>query len=327
METTSSATPLWNYDLSTCPGSVSDALSTFTDWRQSAAAVGGPPTQVSMWQLRTACFQPEVGVSTTVGVSWIGGIRDENWGASVCSVFPGDWVLVSHEIGHVFGALHPFGTNDSLIGKMGSIMDYSDGLYPPDLPDNTPAPGALYQFHPTNHQQVCQTLRRVFANQCLTTCVPMENSFQIVTQECGNGIVESPETCDDGFGLNGAKNSCCSSTCQRKPNSLCMEYNSDCCNQCLPRLTQKTCNNGVGYCGVNGTCETSICSRYGLTLCPLVTSASNPCVLQCVWNGDCYQGVLSDSSTGQPLDMRVVNGSVCQRSPLKQCRNGVCLSP
>jgi hypothetical protein len=37
------------------------------------------------------------------------------------------WLIFAHELGHNFGADHPFGNNAATAGTFGGIMDYGDG--------------------------------------------------------------------------------------------------------------------------------------------------------------------------------------------------------
>src|SRR5262249_3147788 len=72
--------------------------------------------------------------------------------------------------------------------------------------------------------------------------------------DCGDGVVDSPEQCDQGSGVNGTAGSCCTSTCTFKTSGT-------------------TCRTSAGQCDLAESCTGS--SR----ACPAegVASSSSPC--------------------------------------------------
>lgn len=293
----------WNYNETTCP-TLATAFNAFLGWRSNTSEQ--PGREVAGFQFLTGCFQPP----GEVGYSVIGGLCDVRYGVSIVSAFVGNWVSAAHEWGHLHGALHPFGTNLSLAGTFGGIMDYGDGRYQ-----------GLYQFLPSiNGPQVCTALTNVFEGRCLSQCYTnLSTCFTRVHTSCGNGIVELGEACDEGS-LNGQSSSCCNTSCQWKSNVQCLT--GECCVNCRFRMTLHLCASNTGYCNA-GVCTSTVCSDYGMSTCPI---ALNGCSMQCLENGNCssLQGWY-DTTTGLPLNMNVQDGAVCSKSPsYRVCRSGVC---
>jgi len=305
--------PAWNQDASKGCKDISSTLNTFTDWRYSVK--DDPNMQVSVWHLLSACWQPP-GV---VGLAWIGSLCDSKYGTSVSSLFPGNWVIVAHELGHNHGASHSWPTDrPDLIGKVGGIMDYGNGIYPP-----TTSNVGVYQFHPTICKSpVCNEVTGAMAGQCIAGCQPISKCFSTSKPVCGNGIVEPPEKCDDGQ-LNGTPNSCCNKKCQFKPKTQCVS--GRCCKKCKFAPSRRLCGpNNSGYCGPEGTCIKSMCATYGMPYCGVDPTTN--CTVMCMVNDKCnnMKG-WTDSSTGKPLDVKLKDGSLCYNGDtLKTCKNGVC---
>ena len=189
-------------------------------------------------------------------------------------------------------------------------MDYGNGKWPANDPNG------LYQFHPTiSRPLVCAELTQVLSNAS-------PHCFQRITSPpppsiCGDGIVQSPEVCDDGAN-NGTPRSCCRANCKKKPAARCLSMNSECCNACIPRLSRIGCNAGQGYCGPNGTCVQSLCYQHGYSLCS--QKKQELCQQRCLINGQCV--------SIPEVSSNVLDGSVCKRDPqLMFCRNGQCTLP
>jgi hypothetical protein len=298
----------WNQDSSTgsCQD-ISTTLSAFTAWRKIAGTV--PTLQVSTWHLLSGCWQPP-GV---VGLAWIGTLCDNQYSAGVSSLFPGNWVTVAHELGHNHGANHTWPANQpSLAGHVGGIMDYGDGTYQ-----------GIYQFHPIKCKSlVCNEVQAAMSGKCLSGCQPITKCFQSTVAVCGNGRIEPPESCDDGA-LTGTESSCCAINCQPKPGIQCLS--GECCNAaCQFERTNKICQSN-GYCGPGGACTRSTCAIYGFPYCGI--NPSTNCTMLCMVNGQCSNmNGWSDASTGQPLNMKVLDSSICVKgSATGMCLNGVCI--
>ncbi len=299
----------WNQDSSggQC-NSIDSTLNTFTTWRQSTSTQSN--MQVSVWHLLSGCWQPP-GV---VGLAWVGSLCDNKYSTGASSVFPGNWVAVAHEIGHNHGANHSWPADrPDLVGTIGGIMDYGPGKFPLNT--------GIYEFHPTICKSlVCNELTAAMNGQCLTGCQPLNKCFQATAAICGNGIIETGEMCDDGP-RTGTSLSCCASNCQPKLGTQCIS--GECCDtSCHYKNAGFSCGtNKGGYCGPNGACITTTCAYYGLPYCGI-----NPltnCTTMCYINGGCNSMAgYVDSTTRQPLNMKVQDNSTC----IKINRAGVCSS-
>ena len=93
--------------------------------------------------------------------------------------------------------------------------------------------------------------------------------------DCGDGVVDSPETCDQG-GANGTLGSCCSSTCQFKTNgTACTSDGNGCtddqCNGasviCMHPNNSAPCNDGI-FCNGSDTCSGGSCAIHPGNPCP-----------------------------------------------------------
>merc|ERR1719253_1884421 len=82
------------------------------------------------------------GLYRNVGVSYY-------MGGQITDTLVGDitWRVFAHEVGHTFGAGHPFGEDIALVD--GGIMAYGTGHYKCDL-----------AFHPEDHDDICPVLAR-----------------------------------------------------------------------------------------------------------------------------------------------------------------------
>ena len=127
--------------------------------------------------------------------------------------------------------------------------------------------------------------------------------------QCGNGIVEAGEQCDDSNVANG---DCCSSTCQYEANlSACMSDGNSCtadvCNatgtcqhNALPNFTN--CEDGL-FCNGGDLCLAGVCQHIG-----------NPCTAGPVCNNVCNEAA---------DNCHVTAGTACS-SDSNPCTNDVC---
>jgi hypothetical protein len=293
---------------------IGTTLNAFTAWRKSQSNISN--MQVSTWHLLSGCWQPP----GTVGMAWIGSLCDKQYSAGVSSLFPGNWVTVAHELGHNHGANHTWPADQpSLVGHVGGIMDYGNGIYPP-----TTNLVGIYQFHPIKCKPlVCNEVAAAMSGKCLSGCQPISKCFQASAAVCGNGILEPSETCDDGA-LTGTASSCCGTDCQPISGAQCI--GGECCNTACQfyRASISCGTNKAGYCGPKGTCISSTCAYYGLPYCG-INPATN-CTMMCMVNGQCNtMAGWTDTGTGLPLNMKVLDGSVCRKDGKRRtCLAGVC---
>lgn len=104
-----------------------------------------------------------------------------------------------------------------------------------------------------------------------------------VERACGNGVVDSGEDCDVGFGEN---DPCCTSECRFKGQAVCTAANHPCCDsscQIAPR-TQKC------FVGVEDCHEPAFCSGTDSHSCPESKLLPNNSTCQSLgkcWHGKC----------------------------------------
>lgn len=291
----------WNHDRTAgnCPTKIGTRegtavlLDIFTAWRAASK-----PQSQGLWQLFTDCFPP----SGTVGMAWIGVLCSSSNGAGWNSYSSTLWLTAAHEIGHNFGADHTFQEGQ---GNTGGIMDYGDGKL-----------NGEYQFHTGfSKDQMCgEITRSMSTNRAGMT--PLAACWATYAPECGNGIIEEGEECDD-------PSSCCNN-CQLASGAQCS--GGDCCDaQCKFKLTSSMCPleaGEQGYCA-NGVCAPSACKRYGMAYCG--TKPTNPCRQNCYNKGVCtdMDGMV-DSETRLPFN-RINSSELCSASPYSTCvGDGVC---
>jgi hypothetical protein len=91
--------------------------------------------------------------------------------------------------------------------------------------------------------------------------------------DCGDGVVDSPETCDQGSGINGTAGSCCSSSCQFKANGTGCTDDGNVCTTDTCNGASVVCQHPAGNAGFTcrasaGVCDTAeTCTGVG-TACP-----------------------------------------------------------
>jgi hypothetical protein len=112
--------------------------------------------------------------------------------------------------------------------------------------------------------------------------------------DCGDGVVDSPEDCDEGSGVNGTPGSCCTATCQH-------------------RAAGQVCRPGIGApCDLNETCTGSAPD------CPTDDAPINAGVVCRGGSGDLCDE--NETCTGTPLqgcpadDAPGNNGLICRLS-------------
>jgi len=261
------------------------ALNTFTTWRRSQTNEDN-----GLYHLLTNCYPPP-GV---IGLAWVGVLCDKTYGTGVSTYTSYLWRTVAHEIGHNFGAQHTFQEGQ---GTTGSIMDYGDGTL-----------NGEYQFHTYySKNEICNEITSSMQARGAGT---VANCWKPYQPQCGNGIIEANEDCDD--------DSACCVNCKFVAGGVCST--GPCClSNC--RYAPTTTNCGVdGYCA-NGVCTNSICSEYAnLRFC--YNPSNNACQQTCNVNGVGGCNYLNYYN----LDGRIKDGTVCSTSPYSTCSNGACVA-
>lgn len=272
----------WNQEPN-CGLDISSALGQFRTWRTNQGDDGN-----GLWHLMTNCYPPP----GTVGIAYVGVLCSLRSGVGVSTFSSSTWKTVAHEIGHNFGASHSFEEGQ---GRTGGIMDYGNGYL-----------NGEYQFNSKYRKdEVCGEISSSMGSNYQS----VKNCWSTYQTECGNGIIEEGEDCDD--------NSSCCNSCKFSPGATCS--GGACCTNCKLAPTTTTCGDS-GYC-YNGVCTTTICSQYSnLDFCG--TKPDNPCEITCSING----GSECMTLNRYRLDGSLPDGAVCDQNTNKVCQNGQCVS-
>ncbi|KAF9938922.1 hypothetical protein BGZ65_011906, partial [Modicella reniformis] len=257
------ATPVegmkWNQDCSTSY-TIDQRLSDFSFWRgEGSRAEDG----AGLWHLMTKCNSGAV-----VGIAWTkalcqmstntqtqGGSIQYTAGTGVSSITPNEWMVVAHEIGHGFGAIHDCTAQTCSVAR--------DQCCPLDA--TTCDAGSRYIMNPSE-----QAATRVFSPCSIKTiCTTVASSVgaclkppgQRETQSggeniCGNGLKESGEECDCGSPEECQMDPCCDgTTCKFKNGAICDDLNDDCCQSCQLRAAGQVCRQAISECDIQEVCS------------------------------------------------------------------------
>ncbi|TYJ53027.1 hypothetical protein B9479_006357 [Cryptococcus floricola] len=217
-----------------------ERLSRFSAWRGNKGDDGA-----GLWHLMSACP-----TDSEVGVAWLGTLCQTDSstqsgqtvsGTGISTATKTEWSLVSHEIGHGFGAIHDCTSGCSLSG---SCCPLSKSTCDAD---------SQFIMNPTTSSSETKfsgcTLGNICTNignrQVSTSCIENPGARSVISlQQCGNGIVEDGEDCDPGGNSTSA---CCdSSTCKFISNAKCDPSNSACCtSSCQYAAANTTCRAAV----------------------------------------------------------------------------------
>ncbi|TRM62928.1 Metallo-peptidase family M12B Reprolysin-like-domain-containing protein [Schizophyllum amplum] len=220
----------WNTECEADTGvTLNDRLSLFSQWRGDKGDDG-----VGLWHLMSGCPS-----GSEVGIAWLGTLCQQSAageqpqtvsGTAVSTSGLTEWQVVSHEIGHNFGAIH----------------DCADGCTVPStsccpLSANTCDADAQFimspvaqssekNFSPCSIGNICAVMQGVDGSQTNTSCLidaAAATQPLVSLQMCGNGIVEDGEDCDPGSGID---STCCNAaTCKFTQGSVCDPTNDACC--------------------------------------------------------------------------------------------------
>ncbi|KAL7419446.1 hypothetical protein Q5752_006284 [Cryptotrichosporon argae] len=257
------AVPAWNR---ACDDgyTLDDRLSDFSAWRADRAGDGA-----GLWHLMSACP-----TDTEVGVAWLGQLCVDTASASSGQTVSGtaistatttEWSLISHEIGHGFGAIHDCTSGCSLTG---SCCPFSA--------DSCNA-GGNFIMNPTTSTSETTFSACSLGNICTaigstlnTTCMTSGDDETVITlNQCGNGIVEDGEECDPG---SDATSSCCDvSTCKLVDGAVCDPANAACCTAACAYASEGT----VCRAAQNAICDVAeVCTGSNAT-CPADKTAED----------------------------------------------------
>ncbi|KAG0359862.1 hypothetical protein BGZ54_009799 [Gamsiella multidivaricata] len=294
------ATPVkgeeWNQDCS-ATYSIDQRLSDFSYWRgQEGRASDG----AGLWHLMTKCNSgPVVGIAWTKALcqmksqsqNALGQGIQYTAGTGVSSVTPNEWMVVAHEIGHGFGAIHDC-TAQTCPSSAGQCCPLSattcdaGAQYIMNPSEQT----ATKVFSPCSIKAICGTIKSS-SGQCLQAPGTRETQSS-EANICGNGLKETGEDCDCGSAEECAADPCCDgTTCKFKDDAVCDDLNDDCCQNCQLKPAGQVCRQAISECDIQEVC--------------------------------------SGASPACPPDVKVKDQSPCQgtgNATGLQCANGVCTS-
>ncbi|KAG0208087.1 hypothetical protein BGX33_006484 [Mortierella sp. NVP41] len=295
------ATPVsgeeWNQDCSSTYA-IDQRLSDFSRWRGQN---GRENDGAGLWHLMTKCNSgPVVGIAWTKALCQMksqsqsvqGQGIQYTAGTGVSSITPNEWMVVSHEVGHGFGAIHDC-TTGSCPAAAGQCCPLSATTCDAGAQFimNPSEQTATRVFSPCSIRAICGTIQSS-SGQCLKP----PGTRQTQSSEaniCGNGLKEPGEDCDCGSAEDCAKDPCCDgTTCKFKGGAVCDDLNDDCCMNCQLRTAGHVCRAAISECDMQEVC--------------------------------------SGTSATCPPDVRVDNLTPCRgpnnTSSGLQCANGVCTS-
>ncbi|KAI5119801.1 hypothetical protein M0805_006598 [Coniferiporia weirii] len=280
----------WNVPCSNASVTLNDRLSLFSGWRGDKGDDGA-----GLWHLMSGCP-----TGTEVGVAWLGTLCQQSATGNVGSFVSGtavstngrtEWEVVSHEIGHNFGAIHD--CEDACNSSNSTIVCCP-------LTTSTCSADDAYIMSPvTSSSQkvfsqctlgnICSLMSTATSGHVNASCIvdPDPTKVTLTLNMCGNGIVESGEDCDPG--LNNTSPCCDSSTCKFTSGAVCDPASSDCCTD---------------SCGFAPS--TQVCRPAADPSCDIAETCTG-------------------SSSSCPSDTFEPNGKSCGGNQLA-CANGVCTS-
>ncbi|KAI9664379.1 MAG: hypothetical protein M1831_002312 [Alyxoria varia] len=258
------STSRWNQRCDT-GADIEERLSLFSAWR------GTLGDSNSHWTLLTDCNS-----GSEVGLAWLGQAcvhdadpnnstsgaeADAVTGANVVAKTSSEWQTISHETGHLFGAVHD--CTEQTCADSNFVNSQQCCPLSADTCDageryimNPFTTRGINQFSPCSIGNICSALRTNRVNgTCLT---PNRGVVTINGQQCGNGIVESGEDCDCGGEEGCSDDPCCDArTCRFRGDAVCDDANEDCCNDCQYADEGTVCRASTGTCDPEETCSGS----------------------------------------------------------------------
>ncbi|KAF8323148.1 hypothetical protein DL93DRAFT_2070654 [Clavulina sp. PMI_390] len=325
-----------------------DRLALFSQWRGDKGGGDG----AGLWHLMTGCP-----TGTEIGVAWLGTLCSTTASGSGDSIVSGtgvtsasrtEWGVISHEIGHNFGAIHDCDTNCTLSDNCCPLSTTSCNSNENFLMSPI-SQSKQSVFSQCTLGNIC-TAMTTMNTSCLQSATSATISKTITLQMCGNGIVEAGEDCDPGVGGN---STCCDAqTCKFTSGSVCDPLSSDCCTpSCQFAPTTQTCrperdaacDTGATCSGTSAQCPTAHTKADGTSCGSGLACASGACTsndLQCQAVGSslnltkacnlggsdsCYNSCVDPSNPSQCMVLQSVriDGSPCGYGG--RCKTGNCV--
>lgn len=281
----------WNIACNDTSVDLNNRLSLFSGWRGQKGSDG-----TGLWHLMSGCPS-----GTEVGVAWLGTLCQQTSSGQAGSFVSGtavstngltEWEVVSHEIGHNFGAIHDCqsgcnstGSNSPVCCPMssGSCNANDQFIMSPVTQSSQKI------FSQCSLGNICSVMQSTSSSAVNTSCIvdPDSSVKTLSLNMCGNGIVESGEQCDPG--TNSTSSCCDATTCQFKSEAVCDPTNDACCTDtCQFASAQTVCRPAV-----DASCD----------IAEMCTGSSGAC----------------------PADKFQSNGQSCGSNGLT-CADGVCTS-
>ncbi|CDO74813.1 hypothetical protein BN946_scf185001.g61 [Trametes cinnabarina] len=231
----------WNV---ACSESVTlnDRLSLFSQWRGDKGN-----DSAGLWHLMSGCP-----TGSEVGIAWLATLCQQTASGNAPSVVSGtavstagrtEWQVIAHEIGHNFGAIHDCADGCSCTGGCKTDSSTCCPFSSSSCDANSKyimspvAEAGEMNFSPCSIGNVCSLMQGSAEGSYSASCLidpsapaSLTASKPLITlQMCGNGIVESGEECDPGFGSN---STCCdANTCKFTSGAVCDPDSSPCCTE------------------------------------------------------------------------------------------------
>jgi len=277
-------------------------LSLFSQWR----GVKGNDS-AGLWHLMSNCP-----TGSQVGIAWLGTLCQINATNSGSSFVSGtavstagltEWQVISHEMGHNFGAIHDCteGCNETsaCCPLTTNTCDASSKFLMSPV-----AESGEMNFSQCSIGNICSLMLSTSSGNVDTSCLlnPNPKVETISLNMCGNGIVESGEDCDTGKGVN---STCCDSrTCKFTKNAVCDPSSAPCCTaQCKFAPATQVCRAAK-----DPTCDTTEMCTGNSSACPAHIFASNgkscgPNGLACA-SGQCTSLALQCQKLGASMNLQ-----------------------
>ncbi|KAI0063137.1 hypothetical protein BV25DRAFT_1907244 [Artomyces pyxidatus] len=259
----------WNVNCSTPNVDLNDRLSLFSQWRGAKGNDGA-----GLWHLMSNCP-----TGSEVGIAWLGTLCQQNATGQGSSIVSGtavstagrtEWQVISHEIGHNFGAIHDCADGCNSTSSCCPLTTSSCDANSQFLMSPVATAGEMV-FSQCTIGNICSLMESTTANHVNTGCLadPDPTRQTISLQMCGNGIVESGEECDPGKGSN---STCCDpATCKFRAGALCDPGSAPCCTaSCQFAPATQVCRPAA-----DATCDTPEVCTGNSSACPADVFAPN----------------------------------------------------
>ncbi|OCH88348.1 hypothetical protein OBBRIDRAFT_734593 [Obba rivulosa] len=297
-------------------------LSIFSGWRGQRSN-----DSAGLWHLMSGCP-----TGSEVGIAYVATLCQQSASGSAPNIVSGtavstagmtEWQVVSHEIGHNFGAIHDCSdgcpSNGINCCPFSSTSCDANGQFVM----NPVTEAGEMKFSPCSLGNICERSLMLGdpGEMTNTSCLvdPNASIKTISLQMCGNGIVEDGEDCDPGPGIN---STCCDSqTCKFTAGAVCDPSSSPCCTgQCSFAPSTQVCRPAQ-----DPQCDTAEMCTGSSSVCPTDVFAPNgqscgPNGLACA-SGQCTSLDLQCQTLGASLNLQTACPSQDDKSCQVSCQD------